>query len=273
VATFLSDFLSQLDERWSEVNLLLAKAKELRDSDEPFYNAICRSVSFLLIAHLEGFIKDACKNVIKDLNQSATFNAMPTAVQRTYCRKYLGSNRVQEDQAYEKRIKLLVTKFSELNSDITFEPFLFSTNKNPNPNIIETILGNFGVPDVFACLHNSTFDEAFSDTQAQLYSRIEEFRAKLLNAVQEFPFKLSMDEYNFEYKKVTGVTPLWSEFVNQINQTRHSIAHGNDFKNGEDITTLETRKNMVVLLQLVLAATICSEVSRQSVKDLERAGV
>ena len=49
---------------------------------------------------------------------------------------------------------------------------------------------------------------------------------------------------------------MWQEFLEQINQKRHEDAHGNEFDNVEDVYSLETKKNKVVLLELILAGIV-----------------
>jgi len=130
MATFLNDYIHGVDEKWQEIDILINNAKRIEDNDENLYNAICRSITVLLVAHLEGFAKDLVKNVIRDLNQYCDFSALPAAIKRTYCTKYLGNN-YEKNRNYEKYMSKLIEKFEQTNCRISDEPFFYSKNKNP----------------------------------------------------------------------------------------------------------------------------------------------
>ncbi len=110
MATFLSDFVQSLENNWEEVDTLLLHAEEVKDINLKLYNALCRSVTILIVAHLEGFIKDLIKNIVQDINRNCEFSNIPEALKRTYCKSYLGSNLDNKDKSYEAKIKKLIEK-------------------------------------------------------------------------------------------------------------------------------------------------------------------
>lgn len=260
MATFLFDYIDQLGAKWYEVDVLIEKAKKIRESEPVLYNAICRSISVLIVAHFEGYIKDVVKNVVKDLNHSVDFKDLPDQVKRTYCTKYLGQNLDSIDKNYEAKVKKLINKFNEIDCQISHEPFFYPANKNPNPNVVQKIFARFGLSNVFHFIHESTFDDIFSEPLSQIKDRILNLRLELLQALESFPYAFDITKHHLEKSPYDGKT-LWQEFLEQINQKRHEVAHGNEFDNVEDVYSLETKKNKVVLLELILAGIVSSKMT------------
>lgn len=261
--TFLHDFVNQVDEKWSEVDLLISKAKEIQKETPSLYNALCRSTTVLIVAHLEGFIKDLAKSIIHDLNKELRFDQLPTAIKRTYCFNYLGRNLDSSDKKYEKKITKLIDKFDEVDCNISHEPFFFAVNRNPNPDVIHTIFRNFGIENVFELLHESDLDNVFSDSINVTKAKIETLKKEIKDEILSFPYTFDKSKYNLiktSYQQRT----MWQEFLDQINQKRHVVAHGSEFGNLDDAAELEERKTKVVLLQLgligILTDFIVSEI-------------
>lgn len=90
MSTFLKEYLNQLEEQWTEVDVLITAASKCEENDKELFNAMCRSTSVLIVAHMEGFIKDLTKNLIRDLNANKEFSELPKAIQITSCKGYLG---------------------------------------------------------------------------------------------------------------------------------------------------------------------------------------
>lgn len=65
--TFINFLLNELDSRWNEISILLKTAKDYEKTNQVLHDAICRSVSVLMVAHFEGFYKDLIKNIIEDI--------------------------------------------------------------------------------------------------------------------------------------------------------------------------------------------------------------
>jgi len=262
MSTFLQEYVSSLEDRWAEVDLIINKAKVAKDDDFAFYNAICRSATILIVAHLEGFVKDLTKCVINDLNRNGSFSDFPIAVKRTYCSKYLGAVPDKDVGAYQKKISTLISKLDELDCKITSEPFLFPKNKNPSANMLNSVFDNFGAPNIFGYLHNSQVDDVFSMSLSEIQEKAKELKQLVVIAAQRYPYSVNFDELGFEKRKLPGRT-LWEEFIEQINQRRHSVAHGTDFDNADDVSDLEKRKAKVELLQYALTILMAGFISKQ----------
>lgn len=266
MSTYLLDFIEQLDEKWKEVETLLNEAKKHEESNSELYNALCRSITVLIVAHLEGFTKDLVKAIVRDVNQELVFGNLPITMQRTYCRKYLGEQ-YEKNGNYELKVKALIKKFCEVGGKISHEPFLKSSNKNPKPDVIKTIFENLGVTDVFTMLHNSALDEVFNESDKKLEEKISVLKQYLKNSTGNFPYLCTKETLGIQdsQSKPNGRT-LWQMFLDEINQKRHEVAHGNDFENGESVNVLETRKHKVIYLQLGLVQLIASTFSAKRKK-------
>jgi hypothetical protein len=263
MSTFLSDFVEQLDEKWKEIDILLAEAKKHEESNSDLYNALCRSITVLIVAHLEGFTKDLVKVIVRDSNQEYSFDMLSIAMQRTYCTKYLG-NPSDHNGNYDLKVKKLSEKFCEMKSKISHEPFLMSSNKNPKPDVLKSIFKNFGVEDVFLNLNESALDEVFSETDNELEDKITAIRKHLKAEITTFPYQCTAERLalNKSIKAKNIKRTLWQSFLDEINQKRHEVAHGNDFDNGESVKILDARKNRVVYLQLGLIELLASIIQK-----------
>ncbi|WP_375122653.1 HEPN domain-containing protein [Pseudomonas sp. LW8] len=253
MSTFLQDFTLSLDSKWAEIDTLISRAKELKTEDAAFYNAICRSTTVLIVAHLEGFTKDLIKNVVADLNRSDSFVMLPNAVKRTYCVKYIGAPVDGDSKSYNKKIETLISKFDDLNSKISHEPFFYSRNKNPSSSVLITAFENFGITKVFDYLHESELDVIFSSSVPEAREKSALLKNLVVTGSEIYPYKIEGLGLGIEKKKTSKKT-LWEEFVDQINAKRHLVAHGNEFDNNDDISELERRRVIVELLQYALIA-------------------
>lgn len=260
MSSFLYDFVNLLDAKWDEVDILINEAKTIRESNERLYNAICRSLTVLIVAHLEGFAKDLVRNVVKDLNSETKFEDLPVTIKRTYCKKYLGSNLDKEDKNHNERINKLINKFEQINCDISDEPFFYPVNKNPNPVVISNVFANFGIEKVFWCLYKSELENVFSESVNEIKQRIVTLKDDLKLSVKRFPYSFDVDKYGLSHKKCPTNQTLWQEFIEDINRRRHNVAHGNNFENVDDILSLEVRKDNVVLLELGLTGLLARTV-------------
>ena len=268
MSTFLQEYISSLEDRWKEVDVIIDKAKAIKDDDFAFYNAICRSASILIVAHLEGFVKDLTKCVVSDLNRSGSFVDFPVAIKRTYCSKYLGSASDKDLKAYYKKLDALILKLDEFDCKISPEPFLFPRNKNPSASMLNTVFENFGVSNVFGYLHDSKVDDVFSMSISEIKKKNVELKAAVILAAENYPYVVSFDELAFNKRSPKGRT-LWEEFIEQINQRRHSVAHGADFDNADDVSDLEMRKAKVELLQYALSILMAGSICKSGSPSVE----
>lgn len=262
--TFLKSFTEDLNLRWTEVDLLIAKAEECEEdpSQLDYYNAICRSTIVLIVAHLEGSIKEILRCLIQDLNRYSTFKQMPNVIKRTYCRRYLGLPNSPKDKNYEQRVKKLLEKFDSSSIEIVEEPFLQTSREdeadtgNPKPDVIQKIFINLGVDDIFSLLHESDLDEVFRD--ADIGKMIEDQRNHLSTTLASYPYSCTLKRLNLTQSKEKPKTTLWKEFLNQVNAKRHLIAHGNSLNNQDSSRDLKKTKQKIMCLQLALVEITAS---------------
>lgn len=260
MSTFIQEFIVQTEEQWQEVNLLLDQAETVSSVNIELYNALCRSVSILIVSHLEGFIKELAKNAIRDINNNKNFNELPISIQRTYCKKFIGFDEKSHPH-YHKILNDMITDFSNIREfKITHESFLFDKNRNPKPDSFKTVLSRFGVSDLFENLNQSIFDEAFS-SRVTLNRLVKIMMWHVKKATGSFPYSTSTSTLKLEKTKYSNGTTLWQEFLNDTNKIRHNIVHGNLFSNSESIESLRERVNKAKLFQLVSTYLLCDKLS------------
>lgn len=214
----------------------------------------------LIVAHLEGFIKDLAKAVIHDLNQYCDFSQLSNGVQRTYCRKFLG-NPDNMSGNYQFYVKQLIQKFSESQCSISHEPYLSSENKNPKPDVLKTVLGNFGIKNLFSNIKESEFDEVFTDMPlSEIQDNTQLAKEILVEDLDDFPYSSQLQTFKLQIINVANnERTLCQTFLDEINQKRHEVAHGNIFNNSESPIVLRKRRFTVYYLQLMLIALISTE--------------
>ena len=258
MATFLSDFVEQLDDRWKEVELLINKAEEVEDSEPDLYTALSRSVCVLVVAHLEGFTKDLVKAVIHDVNANLNFNQLSKQIKRTYVKRYLPSSDISTSFNKNYYMSELINKFDDTQCKISHEPFLKGDNKNPKPDVIKAIFSNFGITDVFAHIKESDLDDIFSGTP--VLEIVEATRLAIEIALEDltsFPYQSKQDVFKLEKSpRQKNESTLCQTFIDEINQKRHEVAHGNVFNNSESVRSLRNRKASIQYLQIILVYLI-----------------
>ncbi|MPQ76165.1 HEPN domain-containing protein [Hydrogenovibrio sp. JE_KL2] len=208
-------------------------------------------------------MKELAKAIINDLNENYEYVDMPVALQRRYCTKFLGEQHDNENGSFDYKVNQLVEKFSEINTKIEYQPFIKSNNKNPNPNIVETIFLNFGQKKVFACLNESQFDGAFSMTSSELKEFISNSKEQIKEHIKTFPYSSQRSDFSLSISDKQVQRTLWQEFLDESNKKRHEVAHGNDFDNFDSISVLESRKDKILLLQLALVELMACHLSEK----------
>jgi hypothetical protein len=254
----MQDFVENLESKWKEVDVLIRTANEVRNNDEDLYNALCRSITILIVSHFEGFSKDLVKKFIQDLNSNCSFKDLNKSIQETYCIQYIG-----EDSNQREKINNLIEKFSEYNCNVSSKAFLFDNNKNPNIGIITTIFKKFGINNVFHWIDDSDILNSIFENNLHNTKKIkEELKDKLIIGLENFPFSIKKLILTYQVKKPSKAKKnhrtLWEEFIVETNQNRHNIAHGNNFANIDDINSLEMRKEKTILFQYILILILTS---------------
>ena len=255
MSTYMYDFLISIEDNWQEVNILISKAKEVKEPDENLYNALCRSITILIVSHMEGFMKNLVKNYIDELNSKFEFKDLTKGVQRTYCLKYIG------DENQTDKIEKLIEKFEEYNCNLSHEAFIFDKNKNPNVGIIQSIFKNFGINKVFTRFNKSDIlNKVFENSLFRTNEIKETLKNDLKDRLSSFPFNLDEVIDKYELKKENTGSTLWEDFIKDMNQKRHNIVHGNEFSNIDDIHSLELRKEKIIVFQYVLILILSSSI-------------
>lgn len=262
MSTYVNYYIEQLDLQWSEVSILINEANAVKETNVPLYDAICRSVSVLIVAHLEGFIKGLAKNIVSDLNQNHPFKELPESVKRTYCKKFIGYESKLINN-YSGKLNDLIDVFGASNDiKITEDAFLFDDNKNQKPDIIKNVLEKFGVDDIFKNLHGSIFDQAFISV-SKLNRVLKLTKTIVKGRTAEYPYTIKIKKFKCNSKKYKVGRTLWQSYLDEINQLRHKIAHGNSFNNYTDIRALDESKLKAQLLQLAIILVVCGTFSKK----------
>ncbi|MBM7074701.1 hypothetical protein JQC92_22280 [Shewanella sp. 202IG2-18] len=139
MSTFVKEYIEQLETQWKEVDVLIESATECEHSNLELFNAMCRSTSVLIVAHMEGFIKDLTKNLIRDINVNLEFKELPRSIQNTCCQGYLGFE-PSVIPKYQEAISDMIQHLTECSGyKVSPEPFLFDKNRNPKPDSIQAV--------------------------------------------------------------------------------------------------------------------------------------
>jgi hypothetical protein len=256
--TFINLRFDQIEKRFNEVELLLKLAEKYL-SDFDTYQSLCRSAHVLLISHFEGLYKDISKDIIYDLNSNTHFFEIKKAIFNTHCNYFLNSN--DSEKATQKVKEKLWQAFKEYPSQLKFEPFLFVDNKNPTPEIIESILEKFGVKNFFSSIDGSDLDIVFEDQKTKTLKLRNRLLIYLKKGTNNFPYTIDTSIYNPNPKNETkkGKT-LWEDFINSFLKERHDIIHGHtlDSPNDHESLSIIKMKIEIVLYAFIINLTSAS---------------
>lgn len=256
IETAVYDFLETAEDRWQEIELLILKAEENKNNTD-FYDALCRATIILMAAQLEGYVKDLIKAIISDLNDNVEFEVLPKDMKKTYIKYFV-------DNDNNHKINSLQDVFKEFRVKLQAAPFLLD-HKNTAPGIIEKYVKNFGIEDFFSYLHNSALDILFENEVEDSNKLIEEFKSYLVKKIKNFPYKTELDKYklvkdSIRVNKRNREDFLWVNFLDNLMQARHSVAHGSLFNNNLTIETLKDYKRKSKILQYSIATILTNKV-------------
>jgi len=230
MGTFIYDLAYSIEDRWSEIDILIEKASREENSDLAFYDALCRATVVLIVAHLEGFIKDVSRSIIQDINRSSTFKASPQPIKRVFCRSFVDLPSGENKTSAEHRIQRLMDMLDDLDTKFSVEPFLIENNhgnnKNPSPSIIERICTNFGVEGFFSWINSSRLDVVFSGMPSDVINLINELRDHLLARTELYPYTVDFSLFGIREAKnnKSGIRSFWETFLDQVLKNRHDVA-------------------------------------------------
>jgi hypothetical protein len=261
MSTASFDLAQSIPGRIRELLVLTQKARDTQEREEELYNAICRSTCVLLASHLEGFLKDLTRSIIGDLTYNlGSFAQMPTAMQRTFCQKIAYYESVPSSEI-EGRIKQLISFFSRNSVTIDMSAFTYkeSLNKNPNSEVIDSVLERLGVPSILSSIAIPAFEAVFDNDRATNY-RLNRDIVRLVSHLYAFPFKPIPKPYSpvwVKSKKQKGTQTLWHSFIEDVMTRRHTIAHGDTLSNDTSWEELQrdAEKMRVLMYGVLLSAT------------------
>lgn len=255
MSTMAFDLFQNFDARWMEVNLLLNLAEEMEDTD-PKYNVLCRASIVLVVANLEGFLKEVLKNVIKDINLNNFFKHTSYQMKETFCGQFIDLS----DKSLKKKVKRLVETLEELDTQYTIEPFLYENNRNPKVSVIDKLFSEVGGNNFFRYITDCDIEKVFENDTDYSQALIINMKNAIIRGTESFPYCVNLQQvpFNFTNKKVNKEC-LWNIFINETLKARHTVAHGVSFEDtmakGEILNIIEKVK----ILELAYGLLICAK--------------
>lgn len=242
--------------RVKELKALLEQAKCLMYSDEPAYDAICRSCCVLISSHIEGAISDFTSSAVRDLNYfRKDFHKMPPALKRSFCRKIAFFEGVSE-RSVNQRTEQLVAFFDSNSVPIDLEAitYLETANNNPKPSYVDKPFEKLGVTATLNAIGSDFLLQAFSGNAGKQYWTLRKLKSYRAN-LYRFPylgFSNGMFDENAKAKKKRGEENLWHTFLEEIVTRRNKIAHGQTLENPTSTSELEQD---IFKMEVFLSAT------------------
>jgi len=259
MSTFAESALISFQERWSEIDALVAAAR-VEQAGTTLHSALCRASVVLISAHLEGFIKAATKAIIEDFNTYCGFSQSPAVLRKNFVGFFV-------DSKSGAKAEQLESIFASKRAELAHEVFLFDDNKNPHQKMIEKVCRNLGVNNFFQMLHNSTLEDAFLDSSHKLAEIEKDLLSELQKGLSNFPY--SLDLARFKILKIRNdkatLSSLWITYLENLLNNRHSIAHGNSFVNGLSHEEIEKMKSKAVILHYAFLLIVASELTAAKV--------
>lgn len=260
MSTFAYDFFQSIENRWKEIDRLLENAEEKSDNEE-LYDSLCRATIVLMVANLEGFIKETVKVILNDINTFSNFCDAPSKLKITFCSTFIDINENPQ------KVFNLIKEFDELETKFKVEPFLFENNKNPSPSIIDKICNKFGIENFFPMIEESNINVVFENDKEETEGLINSLRNELLKGSKEYPYTLDLELFNLNIKaKKSKKGGLWRDFLDELLRKRHAIAHGTTFKNEVSSKEILQLKQKVKILQYILAIILLEASIKKEVK-------
>ncbi len=251
--------LVSLDNRLSEVHLILEEAKSNFENNDLLYKALCRSAQVLLSAHFEGYLKDLVKNSLEDINQYSTFKDSNIFLKKRLCEYFISAGKDDKNskENYQKTMELIGV-FDNLETKFKREYFFYTENKNPKASVLDKIAEQFGVKDFFKQLKKSNLDFIFSNTYSENVEVCLGMKNYLLETTENYPFMTTLDFLEIDNSKADADN-LWDAFLSNLLKRRHDIAHGTEIDNSAGHTTIEEDKVKVEILMYAFTAFICTK--------------
>ncbi|WNZ45185.1 MAE_28990/MAE_18760 family HEPN-like nuclease [Leptolyngbya boryana CZ1] len=262
MSTFVYDLVNSIDDRLQEVRTLIEKAAAERNNNSDLYDPLCRATVLLIVAHLEGFVKEIAKAIISDINQFSSFRESPVALKRTFCKTFMISNQ-ENGREVEQKVQQLINMLNNLETKFIVDPFLvespYGNNKNPSPGVINKICANFGVKNIFSWFNDSSLDIVFSGVASEIDLLLEKLKSHVLNNTQSYPYNLDISFFEIKEPaaKNGSTRSFWETFLDQLLKSRNDIAHGSLLTNSLSVEELADFLNKVIVLKYGLVLVLC----------------
>lgn len=269
--TFVKIGLEVLEERFKEIDTIISKASDYevdesidayqKEEFENIYKVLCRSAQVLLIAHLEGAIKDTAKNILDDINYYSKFNNSPYPLKKTFCEHFLVKN--EKGRYSDEKTKLLINTFDSLPVKYIADPFILfynsgsKTNRNPSPDLIIKVTEKFGIENFFGMIENSNLDVVFTGSKSEILDIRDQLKEHLYTGVSSYPYDLDLSIFNISLKSSNKKQTLWHLFLESILKNRHDIAHGNTLESPFYHKDIEESKIKVEILLYAFISVLC----------------
>lgn len=254
--TFLNSRFEQIAKRFQEIDILLVLAQK-NSYNSDIYQSLCRSAHVLLVSHFEGLYRDVCRDIIDDINRRTKYEEVKRDIFYTFCDYFISPSEPSKS-AHSIRLKLFDTLKGN-PSRLRIEPFLAFDNKNPAPDILETILSKFGIKDFFWSIEDSDLDMVFQDMKSKTQILRNKLLAYLKKNTENYPYTVDTSIYNpiSKFNEKKGKT-LWEDFLNNFLKGRHSIVHGHIIENTMDHTSLASAQIKIEILLYAFIINLCS---------------
>lgn len=254
--TFINLRFDQIEKRFKEVTTLLDLAV-LYEKDADKYQALCRSAHILLISHFEGLYKEVCRDVIDDINSNTTFIQVKKPIFYTHCNFFIHTSESSKS-VHAIRGKLWEA-FRDYQSNLKSTPFTSVDNKNPTPDILESILENFGVKNFFWSLDGSDLDTVFEDQKTKTLKLRDKLLHYLRKTTANYPYTTDTYIYNPNTKEAPKkIKTLWQDFINNFLKERHNIVHGHIIDNPNSHEALNDAKLKIEILLYAFTINVCT---------------
>lgn len=259
MSTHLHELVSSTSSRWSEIDTLFRVADSANIVSMPGPEAIekasRRAIVVLTVAHVEGFVKDATRAVVSDLNKFGTFSGLPNATQRIFVRQFTGhdSNGGAGSAEANQRELELIRRFSALDAKIDHEPYTQGT-ANPTPEVLSKICRGLGAGSPFAAISGSRLDDVFSVGLQEALLMLQELEIHLLEGLQVYPYQMKPEQFGIKIgPEGKRAATLWTTFLDDLLLQRHKIAHGASL---DDSQSTDELRVTVVKAKIMIYATV-----------------
>lgn len=251
MSTCIYTLIQDLDRKWDEVSVLLKKAEELDDSN-PLIIPLCKALTVLIVANLEGHLQNVLKALVTDVNDNNFFAGTHYNMKRTQCLQYF-----PDSSNSESSIRKLISKFEETSVKYDADAFLFERGKNPKMTVMERIYESVGGKSFWGYISDCEVERVFENDRTYISNLASGLREELLNKTESFPYTLDICSMGVnQVPKRSNKECLWGAFIDHILTYRNYAAHGDDVAplSVEEIKTAFEKIKVLELLSTALIA-------------------